>query len=79
MAKHFPLAVLPALAWFFLAEPAAAYIGPGTGLGALGSILSFLGVVFLLIVGFFWYPIKRMVAKFRKPKPSGETPPTDQP
>ncbi|MDX1781260.1 MAG: hypothetical protein R3256_08065 [Thalassovita sp.] len=68
----------PVFAWFLFAGPAAAYIGPGTGLGALGSILSFLGVVFLLIVGFFWYPIKRMIAKFRKPKAQDEQPPADQ-
>lgn len=56
-------ALLPALAH--------AYVGPGAGLSAIGSILAFLGAIFLLIVGFFWYPIKRLV-KGRKKNSSQE-------
>ena len=70
MTKRFPFLIAPMVLWALSTGPAAAYIGPGTGLGALGSILSFLGVVFLLLVGFFWYPIERVIAKLRNPKPS---------
>ena len=42
-------------------QAAHAYIGPGAGLSAIGSVLAFLGVVLLLILGFAWYPIKRML------------------
>jgi hypothetical protein len=42
------------------ASPAMAYVGPGAGLSAIGSILAFLGVIALMILGFVWYPIKRM-------------------
>ena len=45
---------------FLISEPAYAYIGPGAGLSALGTILALLGVVLLLLVGFLWYPIKRL-------------------
>jgi hypothetical protein len=38
----------------------------GLGLGALGVLLGVLLSIFLAILGIFWYPIKRLVAKFRK-------------
>lgn len=47
-----------------------AYVGPGVGLSAIGSVLAFIGAVFLLIVGFLWYPIKRLLK--RKPKPGAD-------
>jgi hypothetical protein len=40
---------------------AQAYVGPGAGLSAIGSILAFVGAILLIIVGFFWYPIKRLL------------------
>jgi hypothetical protein len=46
--------------------PACAYVGPGLGLGVLGVLLGILFSVFLAIFGIFWYPIKRLLAKFRK-------------
>jgi uncharacterized membrane protein len=42
---------------------AVAYVGPGAGLSAIGSILAFFGVVVLMILGFFWYPVKRLINK----------------
>jgi hypothetical protein len=45
----------------FLPGLAQAYVGPGVGLSALGSVLAFIGAVLLLIVGFLWYPIKRLL------------------
>lgn len=62
------LAGLIVAALYLGAGPAAAYVGPGAGLSAIGSILAFLGVIVLIIVGFFWYPIKRMIARFRTEK-----------
>ena len=49
-----------------------AYVGPGVGLSALGSVVAFIGAVFLLIVGFLWYPIKRLLK--RKSTPETDTP-----
>jgi len=59
--------------WLFNSTPATAYVGPGVGLSAIGSILAFLGVVFLMIAGFVWYPIKRAIARFKKDKAENET------
>ena len=53
-----------------------AYVGPGVGLSAIGSVLAFIGAVFLLIAGFLWYPIKRILK--RKPKDELEGEPGTQ-
>ena len=45
------------------ASPALAYVGPGAGLGALGTLAALVGAVLLLIVGFVWYPVKRMLRR----------------
>ena len=37
---------------------AQAYIGPGAGLSAIGSLLALIAAVFVAIFGFLWYPIK---------------------
>lgn len=46
-----------------------AYVGPGAGLSAIGSVLALVGALLLLIVGFVWYPIKRLL-KRRRENPS---------
>lgn len=51
---------------FVNVNAAMAYVGPGAGLSAIGSILAFLGSIALLIVGFVWYPIKRIVSGIGK-------------
>ena len=51
---------------FFNVNAAMAYVGPGAGLSAIGSIMAFLGSIALLIVGFVWYPIKRIVSGIGK-------------
>ena len=49
-----------------MSQPAMAYVGPGAGLSAIGSVLGFLGVLFLVVVGFFWYPVKRLLGRGRQ-------------
>ncbi len=44
---------------------AFAYIGPGAGLGALATFVAIVLGFFLLVVGFIWYPLKRMLSKRR--------------
>ncbi|HEY1614957.1 MAG TPA: hypothetical protein VGF97_14825 [Rhizomicrobium sp.] len=57
-------------------EPAQAYMGPGAGLSAIGSALSLVSTVFLAIIGFVWYPIKRFFASDKDEQPGH--PPTSQ-
>ena len=45
--------------------PAHAYIGPGAGLGAIGTAIALLGALILLIVGFIWYPLKRLLRRLK--------------
>lgn len=42
---------------------AHAYIGPGAGISAIGAALALLAAVFFAIVGFVWYPVKRLMRK----------------
>jgi len=46
-----------------LATPSRAYIGPGTGLSALGSLLALIAAIVVAIVGFVWFPLKRIMRK----------------
>ena len=65
------------LFFLFLSGPAAAYIGPGAGLSAIGTLLSLIGAVLLAIVGFVWYPVKRLVRSLRASRAKAAA--TDQP
>ena len=55
------------LAWLVLVLPipAYAYVGPGVGLTAIGAVLAFFAAVFFVIVGFVWYPVKRLKQKLQ--------------
>ena len=48
---------------FSTAPLAQAYVGPGAGLSAIGTIIAFLIAIVLMIVGFIWYPIKRLIKR----------------
>jgi len=61
------------------AQSAYAYIGPGAGLTAIGTVLALIGGVLLGIVGFIWYPIKRLIRKIRGPKANQTKPATAAP
>lgn len=60
------LRVHVAIASILIAAPAAAYIGPGAGIGAIGTVVAFLGAILLMIVGFVWYPVKRLLRKRKR-------------
>lgn len=49
---------------------AQAYVGPGAGLGAFAVTIAVLLGLVLLVIGFLWYPIKRML-KGRRHSRSG--------
>jgi hypothetical protein len=55
--SHLFLAVWLAL----LPGAAAAYVGPGAGLSAIGTLVALVGAVLLALVGFLWYPIRRLL------------------
>ena len=51
------------LSILILPTESTAYIGPGAGLSAIGSLLALLAALFFTIVGFIWYPVKRILNK----------------
>lgn len=53
--------------FFGLVAPAAAYIGPGMGAGAIAALFGIISSVFLGIFAIVYYPIKRAL-KNRKSK-----------
>ncbi len=57
-----------ALLSFALPAAAEAYIGPGAGLSVIGTVIALAAAVALAVVGFLWYPIKRMRANAKKKK-----------
>jgi hypothetical protein len=46
-----------------LTSPAAAYVGPGAGLGTIGTVVALAAALLLLVVGFIWYPIRRLLRR----------------
>ena len=59
------------------AGPAYAYIGPGAGLTAIGTVLALGAAILLAIVGFVWYPVKRL-RQSRKAAAAEEQKPTEE-
>ena len=79
---HFTLVAASMIA----ASQAHAYIGPGAGLSAIGSILALIAATVMLILGFVWYPFKRLLIRRKgnsravqtATEPEGTTPESDQ-
>jgi O-antigen ligase len=40
-----------------------AYLGPGSGVSAIGALIALLALILIAIVGFVYFPIKRMLEK----------------
>lgn len=43
-----------------------AYIGPGAGLSALGALLAIVAGLVVGVLGYVWYPIKRLLKSRKK-------------
>ena len=57
----------------FLAPSVAfAYVGPGAGISAVGSLLALVAAVIVAIFGFLWFPIKRLLRKKKAPPTADE-------
>ena len=65
---NFILAVIYHFVLFSILTPSnsSAYIGPGAGLSALGSLLAIAATIVIALFGFVWFPIKRLVKNFRQ-------------
>ncbi len=49
-----------------------AYVGPGMGLGVIGTLLGVLFSIVLAIIALFWYPLKRLLGLGNKRKKIGD-------
>jgi len=49
-----------------------AYVGPGGGISALGAVLAIVAAVLLAILGFVWYPVKRLLRMRRRSSEQSE-------
>ena len=67
-----PRLAVVACAGLALAMPAHAYVGPGAGLSAIGIVVGLISAVLLGIVGFIWYPIKRLLKLRRERAPEAQ-------
>lgn len=55
----------------FQATAAEAYIGPGTAVGAIVTMLGVVGSFFLAIFAVLWYPIKRLLKRRKQSRSNG--------
>ena len=46
-----------------VAAPALAYMGPGAGLSAIGSLLALIAAAVAGLFGFIWFPVKRLLRR----------------
>mgnify|MGYP007063394324 CR=1 FL=1 len=51
-----------------LPDQAYAYLGPGLGLGLIGSIIGLLLSIFIFIFALFWIPIKKILNRKKNKK-----------
>ena len=56
-----------AVAAVLVPAAAQAYVGPGAGLTAIGTMIALFAGIVLAIIGFVWYPLKRMMKNRAKP------------
>lgn len=68
--RRWSTGILFGIAALSVTDVAQAYVGPGLGLSAIGTAFAFIGAIFLAVVGFVWYPIKRLLRRRRPDRQS---------
>lgn len=67
-----PVAVLALVLLCLTPASVFAYVGPGSGVTVIGAAIALVGGAFLAIVGFVWYPVKRLLrSRRRAEQPTG--------
>lgn len=65
-SSHRFLSILLLPLTLLLHMPAEAYIGPGAGLSLMGSLLSTLGVVFIVVLSILFWPLRYAWNRLRR-------------
>ena len=60
--RHMQLTRLLLIFSTLAAMPALAYLGPGGAVSSIGALLALIGAVLLAVIGFVWFPLKRMLS-----------------
>lgn len=79
MTRLPPLAVAAAAPLALAPAAAFAYIGPGAGISAIGTALALLAALGLAVVGFVWYPVKRLLKLRRREGAKADAPEPPKP
>ncbi len=58
------------LALLAAATPALAYMGPGAGLGMLGSLFALIGAALVGLFGLIVLPVRMLIKRLRKTPPA---------
>ncbi|WP_227268008.1 hypothetical protein [Roseobacter weihaiensis] len=61
------VALVLGIGFAVLPVAAHAYVGPGAGLTAIGTMVALVAALILALVGFVWYPIKRLMRANKAP------------
>lgn len=58
---------------FVLPESVFAYGGPGSIVTGIGALLAAVAAVAAAVIGFFWFPLKRLMQKLRDRREDDES------
>jgi len=61
------------------AFPAQAYIGPGAGAGTIAVVLGIIAAVVMAFFAILWYPVKRLLKKYKTKQNEGTKSQTEAP
>ena len=76
VAATWPRLALGAALCVALVQPAAAYVGPGAGLGAIGAFIGLVATVLLTVGLLIVWPVRRLLRRARG-KPAAQAPASD--
>ena len=57
----------------FITQASWSYVGPGTGLSAIGIAIALILGIILLVIGFIIYPLKKLFGKKKEGEPDKVT------
>lgn len=68
-AIPYSLIVLSATATDTFRQITLAYLGPGGAISTIGTVLALIAAVVVAFIGFFWYPVKRLLGRKKTLEP----------
>ena len=71
--KFVELSLLSLLLSLLISQPAMAYVGPGAGLLAIAAFIALAVAVFAALLGFLWFPLKRLLRNRNHPTSNEES------